>query len=202
VWCSALWDLNWALIGWYGQTTDLSAGYTGVASGGSAMMLRLVLNAMTIQPANPSLFQARHAELQVDLNLTGGANQGLIWQTFARCGFGFSASTASSSASTDVEAFDVPSAFPSVVSASLTQSSVLPVESIPIRFTKPINTSTFSVADDVLSLASPSGANLKGLIGGVVWSGGNTILTLSLPAQSRVGQYTLLLGPAINASDT
>jgi len=108
VWCSALWDLNWALIGRYGQTTDLSAGYRGVASGGSAMTLRLVLDAMKIQPANPSLFQARHAELQADLNLTGGANQGLIWQTFARRGFGFSASTASSSASTVVEAFDVP----------------------------------------------------------------------------------------------
>jgi len=89
-----------------------------------------------------------------------------------------------------------------VVSASLTQWTVVPVESIPIRFTKPINTSTFSVADDVLSLASPSGANLKGAIGGVVWSGGNTILALSLPAQSRFGQYTVLLGPAINASDT
>jgi len=89
-----------------------------------------------------------------------------------------------------------------VVSASLTQWTVVPVESIPIRFTKPINTSTFSVADDVLNLASPSGANLRGPIGGVVWSGGNTILTLSLPAQSRVGQYTLLIRPAINASDT
>lgn len=109
IWCATLWDLNWALIGVYGPTTNLAAGYAGPQSGGSALTLQLVMDAMKLQPANPTLFQARDAILQADLNLTGGANQGLIWQTFARRGFGFSASTASSSSV--VEAFDVPTPF-------------------------------------------------------------------------------------------
>lgn len=201
VWCNALWDLNWALINRYGPTADLGAGYTNESSGGSAMTFQLVMDAMKIQPANPSLFQARDAILQADLNLTGGANQTLIWQTFARRGFGFSATTASSASTSLVEAFDIPSPFPSVNASSLNQSTVVPVTGISVKFTKSMNPESFSLAEDLVSLTGPGAINLKPAVSAATWSDSNRTLTLALPTQTSLGNYAMVLGPKITSAD-
>ncbi len=95
LWCSALWDCRAGLF----QTRGNAA---------NDLILRLVVDAMKLQPANPSFTQARDAVIQADLVLTGGANRYTLWQAFAKRGLGASASTASSAATTVTLAFDVP----------------------------------------------------------------------------------------------
>lgn len=104
IWCSALWDVNWFLINKYGYDADL---YSGNA--GNNRALSLVMEALKIQPANPSFLDGRDAILAADRLLYGGVDQYEIWQAFARRGMGFSASDGGSANSTVViPAFDVP----------------------------------------------------------------------------------------------
>lgn len=111
IWASALWDLNWLLIN--GDGGDIPAMgfdpdlYNG--TGGNNFALQLVMDALKLQPANPSFLDARDAILAADQVATGGANQLAIWTAFARRGMGFSAFDGGSANATSViEAFDLP----------------------------------------------------------------------------------------------
>jgi extracellular elastinolytic metalloproteinase len=104
IWATMLWDLNWAFIGQYGFDADV---YNG--TGGNNMVMELVLNGMKFQPCGPGFVDGRDAILQADVLLNGGANQCLIWRTFANRGLGLSASQGSAGSRSDqTEAFDVP----------------------------------------------------------------------------------------------
>jgi Fungalysin metallopeptidase (M36)/SdrD B-like domain/Fungalysin/Thermolysin Propeptide Motif/Domain of unknown function (DUF4214) len=97
IWTSALWDMNVLLVERYGYDADLYTGYDRnaapgtPAAAGNKLALQLVMDALKLQPANPSFTDARNAILNADLVLTGGANYDLIWQAFARRGMGFNA---------------------------------------------------------------------------------------------------------------
>jgi len=111
IWCSALWDMTWLLINKHGYSADISQGYNPSIegrNGGNNLALKLVMDGLKLQPANPSFTQARNAILAADNALTGGANRFEIWQAFARRGLGYSASTASSSSGTVTVATDLP----------------------------------------------------------------------------------------------
>ncbi|WP_310398134.1 M36 family metallopeptidase [Hymenobacter sp.] len=105
IWCSTLWDLNWALINRYAYNPDLYA-----ATGGNNICLQLVLDGCKLQPCSPGFLDGRNAILKADSLNNKGANAALIWQVFARRGMGFSAKQGSSDLLTDqVAAFDLPS---------------------------------------------------------------------------------------------
>ena len=62
LWVDALWDANWNLIRKYGFDPSVQTGYgpgDSPAGKGNKLMLRLVMDALKLQPLNPSLFQAR-----------------------------------------------------------------------------------------------------------------------------------------------
>src|SRR5262249_40052022 len=119
IWTSTLWDLNWLLINRYGYNPNIQNGYSAGAAG-NILELQLVIDAMKLQPANPRFTDARDAILLADTNLTGGANQDLIWQAFARRGLGFSANAgADANATTIIPAFDTPGPPPSYQVQSL-----------------------------------------------------------------------------------
>lgn len=104
VWASALWDLNLILCDKYGFSPDLYYG-----TGGNNLTMRLVMDAMKLQPSNPSFLDGRDAILAADIAITGGANQKEIWSAFARRGMGLSANDGGSSASRNITpAFDTP----------------------------------------------------------------------------------------------
>lgn len=104
IWASVLWDLNWLLINQDGFDPDL---YQGNA--GNQKALSLVMEALKLQPANPSFLEGRDAILAADQLLYNSANQDLIWQAFARRGMGYSANDGGSAdAQVVFEAFDVP----------------------------------------------------------------------------------------------
>jgi extracellular elastinolytic metalloproteinase len=111
IWCSALWDMNELLIEKYGYDSNLYTGWTAAAGPGHAgnkLALRLVEDAMKLQPANPSFIDARNAIIAADNALDGGADLCEIWTAFARRGLGQLASTASASSATVTVDFTIP----------------------------------------------------------------------------------------------
>ena len=90
IWCVMLWDLTWNYIDKYGYDPNI---YNG--TGGNNKVMRLVLDAMKLTPANPSLVQCRNAIIQADLNTTNGQDYCMIWETFARRGLGVNATSGS-----------------------------------------------------------------------------------------------------------
>jgi extracellular elastinolytic metalloproteinase len=92
VWAATLWDLTWAYIGKYGFSSNI---YTG--TGGNNKVMRLVLDAMKLQPCNPSFIQARDAIIAAEQATTGGQDFCMIWKVFARRGMGVNASSGNNS---------------------------------------------------------------------------------------------------------
>ena len=90
IWAVMLWDLTWNYIDKYGYDPNI---YNG--TGGNNKVMRLVLDAMKLTPANPSLVQCRNAIIQADLNTTNGQDYCMIWETFARRGLGVNATSGS-----------------------------------------------------------------------------------------------------------
>ncbi|HEX6128253.1 MAG TPA: M36 family metallopeptidase, partial [Candidatus Limnocylindria bacterium] len=76
---------------------------------GNNLALQLVIDGMKFQPCSPGFVQGRNGILDADLALTGGDNQCLIWEAFAKRGLGFSAEQRSSKKTADgTAAFDLP----------------------------------------------------------------------------------------------
>lgn len=98
VWCVILWDLAWNYIEKYGYDANI---YNG--TGGNNKVMRLVIDAMKLTPANPTLIQCRNAIIQADQNTTNGQNYCLIWQTFARRGMGVNASSGTNSSAAGIQ---------------------------------------------------------------------------------------------------
>ncbi len=103
VWAVTLWEAYWNLVHAYGFDPDLYAG-----QGGNNRALGLVIDALSLQPCDPSFLDARDALLQADLAATGGADACLLWDAFARRGLGASASDQSTTSIAVTESFDVP----------------------------------------------------------------------------------------------
>lgn len=104
VWCTMLWDMTWNLIKEYGYDPDL---YTG--NGGNNIAMKLVTEALKLQPCSPGFVSGRNAILQADVAIYGGKNQCLIWEAFAKRGLGFSAQQGATNNKNDgTQAFDMP----------------------------------------------------------------------------------------------
>lgn len=104
VWATMIWDLTWAFVDEYGFDPDF---YNG--TGGNNMAMQLVMDGMKLQPCSPGFVNGRDAILEADMLINGGANQCLIWETFAARGLGLSASQGSTGSTSDgTEAFDIP----------------------------------------------------------------------------------------------
>ena len=104
VWAAALWEVFWELVNAHGFDADL---YDG--TGGNNLALQLVIDALKIQPCEPSFLEARDAILLADLNETGGMNRCQIWRAFAKRGIGDASSDEDDSdLLTTVEDFTLP----------------------------------------------------------------------------------------------
>lgn len=104
VWAGSLWQMYWNLVDESGFDADLYAG-----TGGNNVALQLVMDALKLQPCDPSMVDGRDALLAADQTANGGANECSIWAAFAKRGIGFSASDGGSSSTLAViESFDDP----------------------------------------------------------------------------------------------
>ncbi len=86
VWAVTIWDLYWNMIEVYGFDEDI---YNG--TGGNNLTMQLVLDGLKLQACSPTFLDSRDAILAADVANNDGANQCLIWETFARRGLGVSA---------------------------------------------------------------------------------------------------------------
>lgn len=106
IWATMLWDLHWAMAEKYGYNYNITADPTS----GSAKSLQLVMDGLKLQPCNPNFISGRDAILQAD-QLTGGVDNCLIWNVFAKRGLGFNASSGTAASISDqVQDFTVPPA--------------------------------------------------------------------------------------------
>ncbi|MFK7774463.1 MAG: M36 family metallopeptidase, partial [Saprospiraceae bacterium] len=76
----------WNMVDIYGFDDDI---YNG--TGGNNIAMQLVLDGLKLQPCSPTFLDSRDAILAADLANNDGANQCLIWETFARRGLGVNA---------------------------------------------------------------------------------------------------------------
>ncbi|KAG8972880.1 hypothetical protein FRB90_010111, partial [Tulasnella sp. 427] len=85
VWATILVEIYWALVGKYGFSPDLS---NPNQSHGNVVFLHLLVDALPIQPCNPTFVDARDAIITADQNRYNGANKCLLWNAFAKRGLG------------------------------------------------------------------------------------------------------------------
>ena len=78
------------------STASTRTSMTAGTRAGTTWPLQLVIDGMKFQPCNPGFVDGRDAHPAGGLALTGGENQCLIWEGFAKRGLGFSAEQGSS----------------------------------------------------------------------------------------------------------
>lgn len=89
---TVLWDLTWAYINKYGFDPNL---YTG--NGGNNRVMKLVIDALKLQPCNPTFVSFRNALIAAEAATIGSAghNNCLIREVFRRRGMGLNADSGS-----------------------------------------------------------------------------------------------------------
>ncbi|KAK1142395.1 hypothetical protein N8T08_007947 [Aspergillus melleus] len=105
VWATMLYEVLWNLIDKHGKNDAPKPTFrNGVPTDGKYLTMKLVIDAMALQPCNPNFVQARDAILDADTALTGGENTCEIWKGFAKRGLGSGArySATSRTASTTI----------------------------------------------------------------------------------------------------
>jgi len=84
VWVDMLWDIFWAYIDKYGYDADWNN-----TESGNFRAVQLVLDGMKMQGCAPGFIRGRNAIIAADQANTGGENECLLWEVFARRGLGF-----------------------------------------------------------------------------------------------------------------
>jgi hypothetical protein len=116
VWATMLWEMYWNLVEVHGYNPNV---YEPWNTGGNNLAIQLVTDGMKLQTCSPGFVNGRDAILQADMNLTGGANQCLIWKAFAKRGLGVSATQGSNTSVRDgTEAFDIPASCETVTTVT------------------------------------------------------------------------------------
>jgi hypothetical protein len=94
-----------------------------------------VVDALKLQPCDPTFVEGRDALLTADLNANAGANECLIWNAFGKRGVGLGASDGGSPNSLGVtEDFEVPvECLPEPASGLMLGSGVLLVQALARR---------------------------------------------------------------------
>ncbi|ESK87636.1 putative extracellular elastinolytic metalloproteinase precursor [Moniliophthora roreri MCA 2997] len=89
VWANILHNVYAALVAEHGFSSTARTSANG--SEGNVVFLHLLVDALALQPCNPTLPTARDAWIQADENRYGGANACLLWNAFASRGLGVGA---------------------------------------------------------------------------------------------------------------
>ena len=104
VWCTVLWDFYWEMVGSQGFAEDFIRG-----DAGNQRAMRIVTEALKLQPSQPTFLQGRDALLLADQLLYDGENACRIWKAFARRGMGVDALDGGASSSNLVtDGFQIP----------------------------------------------------------------------------------------------
>ncbi|KAJ7452329.1 Fungalysin metallopeptidase-domain-containing protein [Mycena latifolia] len=86
VWANMLHNVYAALVSAHGWSATARTDPSGTE--GNIVFLHLFIDALVLQPCNPTFLNARDAWIQADVNRYGGANACLLWDAFASRGLG------------------------------------------------------------------------------------------------------------------
>ncbi|KAF9459618.1 Fungalysin metallopeptidase-domain-containing protein [Collybia nuda] len=89
VWANILHNLYASLVFTSGWSSTAFTNPDGVE--GNNMFLHLLIDALALQPCNPTFVSARDAFIQADINRYSGINRCLLWEIFATRGLGVGA---------------------------------------------------------------------------------------------------------------
>ncbi|GLB39392.1 putative fungalysin metallopeptidase (M36) [Lyophyllum shimeji] len=89
VWANMLHNVYAALVAAHGWSATARTDPTGPE--GNIVFLHLFIDALALQPCNPTFVNARDAWIQADVNRYGGANKCILWNAFASRGLGVNA---------------------------------------------------------------------------------------------------------------
>ncbi|KAF6746342.1 metalloprotease [Ephemerocybe angulata] len=87
VWANMLHNVYAALVGKYGWSATAMTDPTRAE--GNVVYLHLFLDALALQPCNPTFVQARNAWIQADYNRYRGVHACMLWRAFASRGLGY-----------------------------------------------------------------------------------------------------------------
>lgn len=110
VWATMLNEVMWNLEEKHGYHYDPMPTFrrgTAIPAHGRQLAMKLVLEAMKLQPCRPTFLTARDAIVDADKALTGGENECEIWAGFAKRGLGVDAA-ADDVTGLRVDGFNVP----------------------------------------------------------------------------------------------
>jgi extracellular elastinolytic metalloproteinase len=175
IWCATLWDMTWNIINQVGVIN--SSIYDTSATGGNSIALKLVTEAMKLQPCSPGFIDGRNALLKADSILYGSAHQCAIWEAFRRRGMGLYATQGSSNSVTDQVADYTP-----LVKITKNQNTVDAVEGQTIIYTTTVS-SCSPVTNYVLRDTLPT--NITYVSGGTYDAGSRVV---SFPVNFTTGQ--------------
>lgn len=90
IWCTMLYEVLWNLIDKHGKNdNDFPAlDSSGTPDDGKFLALKIVQDAMALQPCSPDFIAARDAIIDADEALTGGDNFCELWKGFSKRGLG------------------------------------------------------------------------------------------------------------------
>ncbi|PFH47079.1 hypothetical protein AMATHDRAFT_182533 [Amanita thiersii Skay4041] len=89
VWANMLHNVYAALVAAHGWSATSRTNPAGTE--GNIVHLHLFIDALQLQPCNPTFLSARDAWIQADANRYGGANRCTLWRAFASRGLGVNA---------------------------------------------------------------------------------------------------------------
>ncbi|EIM81848.1 uncharacterized protein STEHIDRAFT_103213 [Stereum hirsutum FP-91666 SS1] len=89
VWANMLHNVLASLVNAHGFSSTARTDPTGNA--GNTIFLHLMIDALPLQPCNPTFLTARDAIIQADANRFAGANKCILWNAFASRGLGVNA---------------------------------------------------------------------------------------------------------------
>jgi len=89
VWANMLHNVYAALVSAHGWSATARTNPNGTE--GNIVFLHLFLDALLLQPCNPTFVSARDAWIQADANRYAGANKCTLWKAFASRGLGVNA---------------------------------------------------------------------------------------------------------------
>ncbi|KAK6980981.1 extracellular metallo proteinase mep [Favolaschia claudopus] len=89
VWANILHNVYAALVSAHGWSATARTTPTGTQ--GNIVFMHIFIDALALQPCNPTFLTARDAWIQADANRFGGANACTLWRAFASRGLGTNA---------------------------------------------------------------------------------------------------------------
>ena len=89
IWANLLHNVYAALVKAHGYSSSARTDPSSAA--GNSVFMHLFLDALALQPCNPTFLTARDAWIQADANRYGGANKCTLWNAFASKGLGVNA---------------------------------------------------------------------------------------------------------------